>query len=155
MQINWPTGPIAHAGFSYIVAYIFRLNPVVTVFCGLLPDLVDKPLLMIGTGGGRFFGHSLLFGIINTSLFLVWRRRYAPAALAGFATHLLLDLNALIPWFYPFKSYAVYSRDLDFSAWVKDYLSFSQAGFELVLVVFVFVVVYIGFYLYHRYAHKS
>ena len=154
MQIDWPTGPIAHAGFSYIVAYAFRLNPVVTVFCGLLPDLVDKPLSMLGTGGGRFFGHSLLFVIIITAIFFFWRRRYALAALAGFATHLLLDLNALIPWFYPFKSYTFYSSELDFSAWLRGYLSFSQAGFELVLVVVVFLLVYFGFHLYRRYSHK-
>lgn len=133
------------------MAIIFRLNPIVTVFCGILPDLVDKPLAMMGIGGGRYIGHTLLFGIIVVALFFLWKRRFGFAAITGLASHLLLDLNAPVPWFYPFKEYQFSNERLDFVAWINWYLDFSQVGYELIIVAIVVLVVYAGRFIYRRY----
>ena len=99
------SGPVIHIGVALVLAIVFRLNPLLTIFCAILPDLVDKPLAAFGIGGIRYIGHTLLFtAVVSTGLFL-WKRKYGAAALVGFVSHLILDLNFMIPWFYPFQDY--------------------------------------------------
>ena len=53
--------PIGHIGISVSVGRLFRFNLAVVAFTAILPDLVDKPLWLLGVGEGRFIAHSLLF----------------------------------------------------------------------------------------------
>jgi hypothetical protein len=155
MSISGLTGPVIHVGVSAVLALLFRLNPVVTVFCGILPDLVDKPLAALGIGGGRYIGHTLLFAGVMIILFTVWKKKYGLAALIGLMFHLLLDLNALIPWFYPFKEYSFSSRRFSFAEWFSNYLDFSKVGYELIIVALAGVVAFICCRLYQRYTRRK
>jgi hypothetical protein len=155
MQVNFPTGPIAHIGISAVLSFVFRLNPFVTVFCGILPDLVDKPLDMFGIGSGRFIGHSLLFVVVVIAAFFIWKRKFGLAALVGLGSHLVLDLNSFIPWFYPFKHYDFPASHLSISAYLKSYLTFSGGGFELIVVVVAASIAFLGLMIYRRQAKKK
>jgi hypothetical protein len=126
------------------------LNPAVTIFCGILPDLVDKPLAALGIGGGRYIGHTLLFAVLMVAAFSLWKKKYGLAACIGLASHLLLDLNALIPWFYPFKKYQFYTTNLSLFDWAKGYLTFSQVGLELIVVAMAATVALASWWLYRR-----
>lgn len=149
------SGPAIHVGVSATLAFLFRLNPVVTVFCGILPDLVDKPLAALGIGGGRYIGHTLLFTVLVSAAFSLWKRRYGLAAITGAMSHLLLDLNALVPWFYPFKDYKFSDERFSFTEWLKDYLTFSELGYELIIVALVGLAAFICRWLYHQYTGRQ
>ncbi len=132
-----PTGPVGHIGISLALALVLRLNPVVTVFCALLPDMVDKPMQALDIGGGRYVGHSLLFVLLVSAAFALWRWKYGLAALVGGMSHLILDMDGLVPWFYPFKTYDFYDEKLSFTQFFRDYLSVSEVGSELLTVAAV------------------
>jgi hypothetical protein len=155
MNIDGLSGPVIHVGVSMVLALIFRLNPVVTVFCGILPDLVDKPLAALGIGGGRYIGHTLLFAVVVSAAFFLWKRKYGLAALTGLMSHLLLDLNDLVPWFYPFKDYNFSSGKFSFTKWLTNYLDFSRLGWELIIVAFVGLVAFICWWLYQWYKRRK
>jgi hypothetical protein len=150
MNFNDLSGPVIHVGVSAALAFLFRLNPIVVIFCGILPDMVDKPLAVLGIGGGRYIGHTLLFAVLVVAVLLLWKRKYGLAALTGLASHFLLDLNALIPWFYPFKKYTFFSNELSISEWLKGYLTFSRFGIELIAVALLTIVILLGWWLYRR-----
>jgi hypothetical protein len=149
------TGPVIHIGVPAVLAIVLRLNLFVAIFCGILPDLVDKPLAVLGIGGGRFIGHTLLFAVIIIVLFTVWKRKYGLAACIGLSSHLLLDLNNLVPWFYPFKNYHFNTSDLSIGDWIKSYVTFSHAGLELILVALAVIVVLISWWLYRRFSRRK
>jgi hypothetical protein len=155
MNFNELTGPVIHIGVPAVLAIILRLNIVVAILCGILPDIVDKPLAVLGIGGGRFIGHTLLFAVVIITLFTIWKRKYGLAALTGLSSHFLLDLNALIPWFYPFKSYQFYYSKLSITDWLKGYMTFSQVGLELILVALAGIVVLISWWVYRRFARRK
>jgi len=152
--MNEPSGPVIHIGVSAVLAILFRLNPVITVFCGVLPDLIDKPLAVLGIGGGRYIGHTLLIAVLVVAAFFLWKRRYGLAALTGLMSHLLLDLNALVPWFYPFRKYNFNSTKLDIVDWAKDYLHFSRSGYELIIIALVGLAAFICRWLYQWYTRR-
>ncbi|MBN2099420.1 MAG: metal-dependent hydrolase [Dehalococcoidia bacterium] len=89
---------------------VLRPELVVAIFCFLLPDLLDKPLWMLGIGMGRFVGHTLLFVFLVAFVFFLIKRSYGLFALIGGMAHLLSDVNGIVPWLYPFKKY-------DFPQW--------------------------------------
>ena len=134
MNLSIPSGPAGHIGIPLALAYLLRLNPAVTAFCGILPDLVDKPLSAMGVGSGRYIGHTLLFVLLVSVAFSLWKRRHGLAALVGGISHLLLDLGGLVPWLYPFKEYDFYEERLNLSEFVREYFTFSGLGMELIWV---------------------
>ena len=88
------------------MARLFKPELLVTSFCFLLPDLVDKPLWMLGAiPNGRDIGHTLLLVFLVSALFSIKRRSYGLFALCGGMLHLLSDIGGFIPWLYPFKGY--------------------------------------------------
>jgi len=155
MSINELSGPVIHIGVPAALAFIFRLNPVVTIFCAILPDLVDKPLAALGIGGGRYIAHTVLFAVTVAAIFFLWNRKYGLAAITGLMSHLLLDLNSLVPWFYPFVDYNFPGGRFSFSDWLKDYVTFSKVGYELIIVVLVGLVALICWWLYQRYDRRK
>ena len=78
----------------------------VTAFAFMLPDLIDKPLWVLGLiSDGRFIGHTLLIWALVAGAFYLVKPAYGWFALAGGLLHRLLDVFAFMPWFYPFKQY--------------------------------------------------
>lgn len=126
-------GPVGHWGIALPVAHLLKLNLVVTGFCAMLPDLIDKPLWAFGIGNGRFISHTLLFMFVVAFIFLLKSKRYGLSALFGMTSHLLLDWN--VPWFFP-----ILHRELPdyggFSLYnlLRSYISFSSLGKEVVWV---------------------
>ncbi len=73
----------------------------------ILPDVIDKPFVLLGIGTGRYFSHNLLFVLVSfIVIFLSTKRnlRVSLPFLCGLTTHLLLDIP-YVPFFYPFISY--------------------------------------------------
>ena len=151
MNFSELSGPVIHMGAAAILAFLFRLNLIIAVFCSVLPDLVDKPLSIFGIGGGRYIGHTLLFTVLVTLAFSLWKRRYGLTAFTGLTSHLLLDLNAPIPWFYPFLDYDFSTIKSNFRDWINEYIDFSRLGTELLIITLVGLIALIGWKLYHRY----
>ncbi len=80
--------PLAHIGIALLLAKLFerRLklkNYKLVALGSILPDLIDKPLTIVGIGSGRFIAHSLIFTIAAT---LISRELGF-----GCAMHLILD----------------------------------------------------------------
>ena len=88
---------------------------------------------MGGPGGGRYIGHTLLFTFVVTLAFFLWKKRHGAAAFVGLGTHLLLDIDGCLPWFYPFKDYEFYDSKFSFMDYLEYYLSWEGMGFELVI----------------------
>lgn len=88
------------------IAHLLKPELLVSSFCFLLPDLVDKPLWMLGAiPNGRNIGHTLLLVFLVAALFSMKRRPYGFFALCGGMMHLLSDMSGFVPWLYPFKGY--------------------------------------------------
>lgn len=98
-----------HLGCSYLVSKkIFQTdNWLVLASClvgGYFPDLVDKPLALLGVSQGRGYGHSLsvFLGLWLMSRFLVkGYRRYANAFLSCLMLHNLCDFVKYQVLFWP------------------------------------------------------
>lgn len=142
MNLSIPSGPAGHIGISLVLAYLMRLNLLVTVSCGILPDLLDKPLGIMGVGGGRYVGHSLLFIFLVSVVFSLWKRKYGLAALVGGLSHLLLDIGGFVPWFYPFKEYSFIEEKFNLGGFFQEYFAFSALGMELLWVAIAVVLVF-------------
>ena len=154
MSIFQLSGPVIHIGASAFLAVIFRLNIPIAVFCGVLPDLVDKPLAIFGIGGGRYVGHTLLFAVVITGLFFMWNKKYGCSALFGFMSHLFLDRD-WIPWFYPFRDYEFSDNREYFLHWIEGYLSFSQFGRELLIACSLGIIILIFWWIYRYFKRRS
>ncbi len=46
-------------------------------------------------------------------------------------------MDGLVPWLYPFKDYDFYDERLSFTQFLRDYLSSSEVGSELLIVAAV------------------
>jgi len=100
--------PIAHIGITLFFASFFSLSFFYVAIASLLPDIIDKPLAIIGLAPcGRHIGHTLLVVLIIPSLtYLITRKKtISLSILFGCWMHLLLDSPGFIPWFYPFVPY--------------------------------------------------
>jgi hypothetical protein len=155
MSFGELTGPVIHIGVPGALALLLRLNPIVAITCGILPDVIDKPLAGFGIGGGRYIGHTLLVAVVVIAAFSLWKRKYGLAALIGLASHLLLDLNNLVPWFFPFKDYNFSVTKLNIMVWLKGYVTFSHVGLEVIVVALVGIIAFICWWLYRRYTRRK
>lgn len=104
-------GPLGHLGITLGAAHIsnraprLELNLWVVAFAALLPDLVDKPLYLLGIGEGRYVGHTLLFVCVVAAAVSLKNKMYGLSLLFGAVLHLLFDWGGFVPWLYPFISY--------------------------------------------------
>jgi len=73
----------------------------------LLPDIIDKPIFLLGFGTGRYLSHNLLFALVSFfALFLLTKKnlKISLPFLIGIFSHFILDIP-YVPFFYPFISY--------------------------------------------------
>ncbi|MDY6833549.1 MAG: metal-dependent hydrolase [Chloroflexota bacterium] len=129
-------GPVAHVGLPVAAAYVLRLNMPIVAYTAIMPDIVDKSLDAVGIGGGRYIGHTLLFVVLVAVTYSLLHWRYSLSALIGGLSHLILDMDYLVPWLYPFRDYDFPPSDFHFfpDGFLQNYLSFSGIGEELILV---------------------
>jgi len=100
--------PLAHIGMTAFLSTLVYLPASFAVIGALLPDIVDKLLLLPGLSAcGRFIGHSLFFGPILSLLAygLTRKKEVALALLFGSYLHLLEDAKDFMPLFYPIVKY--------------------------------------------------
>lgn len=131
-------GPLGHMGVPLPLAHLLKLNLAVTGLCALLPDLVDKPLYLLGvTSCSRYAGHTVLFVLLVAAAFCLRSRLLGLSALFGGILHLLLDSGYFVPWFYPFARYDFPESNVGVSEYLHRLLTFSFWSLELVLVASV------------------
>lgn len=98
-----------------------QINRFALVIGSLLPDLIDKPLLLLGLGTGRLFTHNLLF-VLMSFLFLHFltkqNLKISFPFLFGVIMHLILDIP-YVPFFYPFISYEFIVIEEPFWYWFR------------------------------------
>ena len=91
---------------------LLRTELAVAAFSFILPDLVDKPLWVIGVfTDGKNIGHTLFTTFLVGLASSLRKSVYGLVALFGGMAHLLSDTSGLVPWFYPFKTYDFPSVD--------------------------------------------
>jgi hypothetical protein len=111
----------------------------VTAFSFILPDLIDKPLWVLGViSDGRYIGHTLLVAFLVAVAFSLKKRVYGFLAIWGAMSHLLLDTSGFIPWFYPFKRYDFPSVDYH---GIVTWRNVAGTMLEMVLVVILVALV--------------
>ncbi|MHA1913380.1 MAG: metal-dependent hydrolase [Promethearchaeota archaeon] len=103
---------IFHVAFPLLLFEIplvkkHQMNRFALAIGSLLPDIIDKPIYLLGLGNGRFVSHNLLFiTLAFLAVLLISRRNFKLSIpfLIGMGLHLVLDLP-YVPWFYPFMTY--------------------------------------------------
>lgn len=135
--------PLAHVGIAALFAKNFKpyiLPVTVAGFFALLPDLIDKPLFLLGLApSSRFIAHTIFFGIIVSAIVFLAvekkvRAQLALAALLGCWSHLLLDSYGFLPLFYPVVPYSFPPVMFDFTFNVLTIL-FEIIGFCCLMFV--------------------
>ncbi|TXT61670.1 MAG: conserved membrane protein of unknown function [Promethearchaeota archaeon] len=127
------------------------INRFALLIGAVIPDLIDKPLVLLGWGSGRGISHSLLFLIISTSIVFLGeavqgRKSFLRdniitiSYLTGITIHLLLDIPE-VPLFYPFIPYP-YSVEGDLILmWLEnlflDPFNLFSELFGIMVIVFI------------------
>ena len=108
--------PLAHIATAMLMARAAKASTPSAVLGALAPDLIDKPpaWVMKVTPSGRYFGHSLPFGVLVTlaSTRLLGRSVGLGFGL-GYLAHLGGDIGGPMPWLMPFVRYD-YPKDHHF-----------------------------------------
>jgi len=84
-----------------------EINRFSLIIGSLFPDIIDKPLSLLGLGTGRLISHNLIFILIAFLILFIFTKRNMRISvpfLAGMSIHLILDFPQ-VPLFYPFISY--------------------------------------------------
>lgn len=94
--------PIGHVAVAYLAARGLDAPAAAAVGAGLFPDVVDKLVMLTGrAASGRLFSHCLVTFIGSVlAVWIVFGDALALAWFAGYATHLVLDADYRLPWFY-------------------------------------------------------
>jgi membrane-bound metal-dependent hydrolase YbcI (DUF457 family) len=122
-----------------ILVRILTPEAAVTAFSFLLPDLIDKPLWVLGVfSDGRNIGHTLLLAFLVALAFTIKKRVYGLFAICGGISHLLLDTSGFMPWFYPFKGYDFPNVDYHgIVTWYNVAGTLVEMAFVVIVVAFV------------------
>lgn len=87
----------------------------------MIPDIIDKPLFLLGLGYGRLYSHNLLFVLISFLIVYISTKRNKSISfsfLYGLISHIILDLP-FVPLFYPFVSYDFYYIEEPLIYWLR------------------------------------
>lgn len=127
-----------HVGITLFLAYILALSPIYAAIGVLIPDLLDKPLRILGLAPhSRYIGHTLLGVALSFALaYLITKNRLISFSLSfGYFLHLLEDLPFFIPWFYPFVDYTFPTGAFKFQYTLFAFI-FDAIGVALVLYLY-------------------
>ncbi len=123
----------------------FNVNRLILVIGSLLPDLIDKPLMMLQLENGRGFAHTLLFALGSFIILFLFTRNKPSLSLSyllGITFHLILDLPA-IPLFYPFINYDISFVDYPYESWLQSYTNPLLVITEIIgIIMLLFILVY-------------
>ena len=99
---------LGHIGITLFFGGLFSLLFIPLLIGSILPDLIDKPLVLFGIiHYGRYIGHTITSGaVIALISFAITRKKIVSISLfLGYLLHLVEDMPFFIPWFYPFINY--------------------------------------------------
>lgn len=132
--------PFAHLGFALAILFLLRRNEwcrqldVRYFLLGVwLPDLVGKPLGLVGLTTGRAYSHTLIFVLLIS--FGLWlfqggkkgekNRRPDLALLIATLSHLVLDQMFLTPqtFFWPLFGLGFPALEISVSSYVQELLT--------------------------------
>lgn len=127
-----------HIGISTFLGSFLSLSLLPVIAGAVIPDLIDKTLLLFGLiNTGRFIGHTLFLGILITLIsYIIFRKKIVSVSLLfGYMLHLLEDAIGFVPWLYPFVSY-------DFSAYPLGsiFTPFNIASEIVGIIMLVYVI---------------
>ena len=108
---------LGHIGITVFISSFLYIQPSFAFLAVMLPDFVDKLLLLIGMAPyNRFIAHTIFFGpIVSLIVYAITKKKdLSLATLVVCYLHLLEDAKDFLPLFYPFVKY-----------------TFPQAGFGL------------------------
>lgn len=97
-----------HIGISVFLGSLLYLSPLIVGASAILPDIIDKGLVLLGLSQySRLFAHNLFFGpLASLVVYAVTRRKdFALAVLLGTYLHLVEDMKDLVPWLWPLATY--------------------------------------------------
>jgi len=129
---------LGHIGITLFFGGLFSLLFIPLLIGSILPDLIDKPLLLLGiTQYGRYIGHTLTLGVVIALIsFIITRKKIIPVSLfLGYLLHLVEDMPFFIPWFYPFVNYNFLTY-YDFAGSITPLnIAFEIIGFILLVYI--------------------
>ncbi len=99
---------LGHIGISVFLGSLLYLSPFIVGASAILPDLIDKGLVLVGLSQySRLFAHNLFFGpLASLVVYALTRRKdFALAVLFGTYLHLVEDMRNLVPWLWPLVTY--------------------------------------------------
>ncbi|MBI4009890.1 MAG: hypothetical protein HY361_01685 [Candidatus Aenigmarchaeota archaeon] len=97
-----------HIGISAFFGLFLYLSPLIVGISSILPDFVDKGLLLAGLSPyTRLVAHNLFFGpALSAIVYLATKRKaVAIAVLFGTYMHLIEDIRTPLPWLWPLVTY--------------------------------------------------
>ncbi|MCJ7549766.1 MAG: metal-dependent hydrolase [Anaerolineae bacterium] len=97
-----------HLAVSALEHRYVRAAFVPIMAAAVFPDMLDKitHYALDLTNSGRMWGHTLLAALITSGVVLIlWGRRAAASWALGYLSHLVCDVNNVVPWLYPLVTY--------------------------------------------------
>lgn len=97
-----------HLAVSALEHRYAKVGFVPVMAAAIVPDLVDKVAHYVFDVGdsGRLWGHTVFSAVLSSILVLmIFGRRSALSWCVGYVSHLICDVGAVVPWFYPLVTY--------------------------------------------------
>lgn len=132
-----------HIAVSALEHRYVKAELVPVMAAAVFPDLLDKTThYALGlTDSGRLWGHTLIAALLTTGIvFLIWGRQTATSWALGYLSHLLCDINNVVPWLYPLISYDFpVSEGFEATLWAS-LTDIPRMGLETALSIWALVV---------------
>lgn len=128
-----------------------EINRFSLIIGSLLPDIIDKPLLLLGLGTGRLLSHNLFFSFIAFLILFKFTKRNLRISipfLAGMIIHLILDIPK-VPLFYPLISYDYLFLEEPISFWFSQLFSNPVVIMTELIGVTIIIFIVVNNKLYH------
>ncbi len=132
-------GHIGITAFAFSMLYLSILGGIIGA---LLPDVIDKGLLILGYAPcGRFIAHSIFFfpvaGLVTYAI--TRNKKLAVAVALGAFLHLIQDMHDNVPFFYPLKTYAFFATCGQIKILFTQYIIITESiGAFLLIFIAVF-----------------
>ncbi len=129
-----------------------EINRFSLIMGSLFPDIIDKPLSLLGLGSGRLLSHNLFFILIAFLILFIFTKRNLRISvpfLVGMSIHLILDIPG-IPLFYPLISYNFVSPEEPLLIWFSKLFTDPVVIMTELIGIAILVFIVINNKLYHR-----
>ena len=129
---------LGHTGFAVLLLALFSLPFIWGILGSQMPDLIDKPLLLLDLGPtGRYLGHTLLSCLTLALIFHISAKNLKKtlAFIVGYISHFIGDLYDVVPIFYPFKHYEFIDTVFSFK-YTTFFLVTDAIGLLIIIIVY-------------------